>query len=104
MRTDEPGADRSHELLDAPVDRIHCFPRGEAAADAALIRDDGCPDAGRTQTRKRLASPRNRLDASRIVVVGDVSDERPVPIEEHRLGDRSFDEPVGAQKAREPVV
>ena len=61
----------------------------QAAGDAALVGDDG--DAARPRARSRSSAsraPGHRHDPLRIAVVGHVDDERPVAVEQHRLGPR----------------
>ena len=86
MGADEEPLQRTEQLVDAPVDRSHLLERDQAAADAALVRDDGEPDAGRAQSVERCPCRRHRDHAIRIAVVRHVVDQGVVAIEQRREG------------------
>ncbi len=81
MRTDEEPRERTEQLIDAAIHRVHRLRGDESAPDAALIAHDRERQARRTQTIEQLARVRRGPHSLGIAVKRYVGDDRLVAIE-----------------------
>ena len=81
MRTDEPAVERSEQLFDTRVDRVHLLAGNDPAPDGALIREYADLEPRGAQAIERCFRTVDRLDQRRIAVVRNVDDDGPVAID-----------------------
>ncbi len=82
VRADLPGVERAQQLLDAGVHGVGLRPGDQAARDAGLIGHHSGGYPGVAEQSERGEGRWNGCGEGRITVVGDVEDERAVPVEQ----------------------
>ena len=98
VRTHLPGVERSEQLVDSTVDGGQLLGADQAAGDPGLVADDTDPHLLRAETVEHRPGPRDGHDLLGIGEIGDVVDQRAVPVEQQRSGGTPSDAVASAAR------
>ncbi|TWJ22704.1 hypothetical protein JD76_02826 [Micromonospora endolithica] len=95
VRTHQPRVERAQQVLHPRVHRRQLRLGEQSPGQAGLVRHHRQPQPRRAQPVQGLARARQGAHLLRIAVVRHVVDQRPVPVEQHRVEQSGTPQPAG---------